>query len=173
MQMMWIHRSVAQKLSSTVLPGRAAGSPSSCLFPLLGRTQILCSRELHAVFRQKRNWGFASICMKIAAKICYHLGLLANIKENMLWTEMSICGNEIMWLSVSCLAFVFCTNLVRLFTCSIPSFCVDSDSPSKSFLCMVSWSWIRFHRWWVGQKEQVKNIIKNCYILCTQKHCVT
>ena len=73
MQMMWIHISVVHKLSGTVLPGRAAGSPSSCRSPLLGRTQILCSAELHAVCRQTGNWDFASICMKIAAKICYHL----------------------------------------------------------------------------------------------------
>lgn len=43
MQMMWIHISVAYTLSSTILPGRAAGYPSSCPSPFLGRTQILCS----------------------------------------------------------------------------------------------------------------------------------
>lgn len=98
MQMMWIHRPVAHKFSNTVLPGTAAGSPSCCLSPFLGRTQILSSAYFCADWSGKGNWGFASICMRIAAKIHYLLGLMTNIEHVLGWgrwesVEMRLYGS--------------------------------------------------------------------------------
>lgn len=112
--------------------------PVSFSSPLLGRTEILCSGELHAVCRQKGNWGFASISVKIAAKICYHLGLLTNKTQTygLRWesAEMRLHGSVFpVW------HFFSCTNLVRLFTFSLPGCCMDPDSPGKSFL-PCTWS---------------------------------
>lgn len=64
------------------------------LSPLLGRTQILCSGWFCTEW--KGNWGFASICTRIGAKIHYPLGLITNIEHVLVWgrwesVEMRLC----------------------------------------------------------------------------------